>query len=391
MRAGACRVRGASHRSRAQHVLALIAYLAGCTSGADAFCQLGDEHEVARTSGKDFDAIDLVATGNRAIAFWSVAGGLFAQALDAHGASVGQRVRLGVRCDGGFGAVAARDGAEVACLLHPTRGKHEQPGGLVLHSIDRALRVTRTRLLGGAGPQSEGVALARGDAGLAVAWHDGAPDAHRIWWASLADGAEPPRVISEHGRMAQAPAMATRGGRTALAWAENWIERGELASRLVIWDGRSAPRTLLEHAHVAAMPQLFPLGASLALGYRDRTGAGAKTGLYLAKVGARGDALGRAVRAGRADGVGRPALQACMDGVVAATPRTYGGDYFVGINWFDHRLEKSRGEQQFYEDAHAFTHVSAACFGAHALLLIAEFPQLQRDTTALRAAPYRCR
>ncbi len=369
----------------------MIACLTGCSSEPDAFCELGDEHEVARTSAKDFDAIDLVATGKRAIAFWSVAGGLFAQALDMHGTSMGERVRLGVRCEGGFDAVAVRDGAEVACLLHPTRGKHEQPGGLVLHSIDAALRVTRTRLLGGAGPQSEGVALARGHAGLEVAWHDGAPDAHRIWWASLAGGAEPPRMVSQQGRMAQAPAMATLAGRTVLAWAENWIERGELASRLVFWDGREAPRTLLEHAHVAAMPQLFPLGAGLALGYRDRTGAGSKTGLYLARVGSDGEELGRAVRAGRADGVGRPALQACMNGVVAATPRTYGGDYFVGINWLDQRLERSRGEQQFYEDAHAFTQVSAACFGAHALLLIAEFPQLQRETTALRAAPYRCR
>jgi hypothetical protein len=365
--------------------------LAGCNSGAGVFCQLGEEHEVARTSAKDFDAIELVATEGRAIAFWSAAGGLFAQGLDAHGAAVGARVRLGVRCEGGFDAVAAGDGAELACLLHPTRGKHEQPGGLLLHSIDAALRVTRTRSIGGAGTQSEGVALARGAAGLEVAWHDGAPDAHRIWWASLGESAEAPRVVSQHSRMAQAPAIATRGGRTVLAWAENWIERGELASRLVIWDGRASPRTLLEHAHVAAMPQLFPLGGGLALGYRDRAGAGAKTGLYLAKVRGRGDALGRAVRAGRADGVGRPALQPCMDGVVAATPRTYGGDYFVGINWLDQGLERSRGEQQFYEDAHAFTQVSAACFGAHALLLIAEFPQLQRDTTALRAAPYRCR
>jgi hypothetical protein len=200
--------------------------------------------------------------------------------------------------------------------------------------------------------------------------------------------------------MAQAPALATSGGETALAWAENWIERGELRSRLVIWDRPAAPRTLLERAHVAAMPQLFPLGDGLGLGYRDRAGPGAKTGLYLAKVGrakvglakvgARGEKLAT-VRAGRADGVGRPALQACMHGVVTATPRTYGGDYFVGINWLDESLERPRGEQQFYEDAHAFTQVSAACFGAHALLLIAEFPQLQRDTTALRAVPYRCR
>ena len=58
-----------------------------------------------------------------------------------------------------------------------------------------------------------------------------------------------------------------------------------------------------------------------------------------------------------------------MDGVVVATPRTYGGDYFVGVNWLDDGLTRTRGEQQFYEDSHAFTQVAAVCLGAHALLL----------------------
>jgi hypothetical protein len=373
--------------------LVLVVCVTSCQPGAagNAFCKLGAEHEVARTSAKDFDAIELVALGDRAVALWSVEAGLFAQALDARGAPTAARVRLGVRCEGGFDALAHADGVELACLLHPTRGKHDQPGGLMLHAVDRALRATRTRLVGDAGPQSEGVTLALGRAGLEVAWHDGSPDAHRIWWASLADDAAAPRVVSAAGRMAQAPTLATRAGEAVLAWAESWIEGGELASRLVIWDGRAAARTLLPRAHVAAMPQLFPLGPGLALGYRDRTDASAKTGLYLAKLGARGEVIGGAVRAGRADGVGRPALQACMSGVVAATPRTYGGDYFVGINWLDQALGRPRGEQQFYEDAHAFTQVSVACLGAHALVLIAEFPQLQRDSTALRAAPYYCR
>jgi hypothetical protein len=97
------------------------------------------------------------------------------------------------------------------------------------------------------------------------------------------------------------------------------------------------------------------------------------------------------MRVGRADGVGRPAIAPCMEGVVVATPRTYGGDYFVGVNWLDRELTRTRGEQQFYEDSHAFTQVAAACLGDHALLLIAEFPQLHSASSALRAVPYRCR
>jgi hypothetical protein len=79
-----------------------------------------------------------------------------------------------------------------------------------------------------------------------------------------------------------------------------------------------------------------------------------------------------------------------MGGLVSATPRTYGGDYFIGFNWLDRSLRRARGEQQFYEDSHAFTQVAATCLGAHAVLLIAEFPQLHRPGAALRALPYRC-
>jgi hypothetical protein len=142
--------------------------------------------------------------------------------------------------------------------------------------------------------------------------------------------------------------------------------------------------------HFAASPQLVVVDGRLLLGFRDRRG-GAKTGLYLARVPSFGAVRGRAVRVGRADGVSKPALLACMGGVVAATPRTYGGDYFVGINWLDRDLRRVRGEQQFYEDAHAFTQVAATCLGAHALLLIAEFPQLQRKSAGLHAVGYGCR
>ena len=383
---------------RTRKATALLGALAACalgcdglTSSGDRFCQLGAEHEVARSSAKDFDAIALVALEDGAVALWSVAGGLFAQALDREGAKRRDSVRLGVRCDGGLDALALDDVLQVACLLHPTRGKHAQPGGVMLHEVDRALRVRRTRLIGATGPQSEGVSLSRGPRGLELSWHDGAPDAHRIFWVSLADGAAEPRQVNEAGRVAQAPVVTSTQEATALVWAENWVDGGELASRLVLWDGGVRPRTLLDRAHVAAMPQLLRFGDGWLLGYRDRRAPEAKTGLYLARASAGGERLGQTVRVGRADGIGRPALEPCMGGVVAATPRTYGGDYFVGINWLDSELRRARGEQQFYEDAHAFTQVAAACLGAHALLLIAEFPQLQRASTALRAAPYRCR
>ena len=115
------------------------------------------------------------------------------------------------------------------------------------------------------------------------------------------------------------------------------------------------------------MPQLFSLGDQAALGFRDREPAKAAQDRAVPRRGVDGRAGGASaepVRVGRADGVGRPALAPCMDGVVVATPRTYGGDYFVGVNWLDQRAaQRTRGEQQFYEDSHAFTQVAVACAG----------------------------
>jgi hypothetical protein len=318
-----------------------------------------------RTGAKDLDGIELVATEDGVLALWSEQGGWFARKLDKDGNALGKASRLGARCEGGIDAARDGDAVEVACLVHPERGKHDAPGGVVVQRVGPQLTLERSRMFGRAGSLSAGIAMARGRRGLELAWHDASPDAQRVWWTVF-------------------------GSSTVMSWAENWIEGGELLSRIVYWDRRSARRTLVPVVHVAAAPQLFAMGDRLVLGFRDRR-PGAKTGLYLSRIGPRGQRAPAAVRIGRADGVGRPALEPCMGGVVAATPRTYGGDYFVGVNWLDRDLRRARGEQQFYEDAHAFTQVAVACVGSHAVLLIAEFPQLQRDSMALRAVPYSCR
>jgi hypothetical protein len=96
------------------------------------------------------------------------------------------------------------------------------------------------------------------------------------------------------------------------------------------------------------------------------------------------------VRVGRADGVGRPSLAACMGGIVTATPRSYSGDYFIGLNWLSSELRHPRREQQFYEDARAFTQAATACLGERALIALAELPQLDRPKADLHIATYAC-
>jgi hypothetical protein len=354
-------------------------------------CRLGPEHTVALSAAKDFDGIAVVASGQGAVALWSEPSGLYGQRLDALGSKQGARVRLGARCDGGLDALArsGQDGGlDVACLVRPLRGKHDEPGGVLWLGLSRQLNGDRRELLGSAGALSEGVALARGAAGLELVWHDGAADSQRVWWLALGRPGAPVQ-LSEPGRVTAAPSLAAGpDGRCVATWAESWVDGETLHSRIVAWTRADGTRTLHQVGNYAAMPKLVPVGGRLVLAFRDHR-EGERTGLYVAPVAQRG-LLTKPLRVGRADGTGRPALTPCMDGLVSATPRTYGGDYFIGINWLDRELTRSRGEQQFYEDSHAFTHVAASCQGPHALLFIAEFPQLTRETAALRAVSYSC-
>ena len=374
----------------------LIAVCCGaCERSADQrHCKLGSEHTVALSRAKDFDGIALVTeTGKQgALALWSEPSGLYAQRLDPLGTARGERVRLGARCDGGLDAlprVPPAGGLDVACLMRPTRDKHEEPGAVLWLALDPQLNQSGRALLGSAGPLSEGVSLARTRDGLELVWHDGAADSQAVWWLPLGAPGAVPQQLSERGRVAAAPSLA-RGpdGHALASWAETWVDGDKLNSRIVAWSRAGGTRTLHQVGNYAAMPKLVELDGGLVLGFRDHR-AGEKTGLYVAPLAGRALAS-QPVRVGRADGTGRPALAPCMGGLVSATPRTYGGDYFIGINYLDAELNRSRGEQQFYEDSHAFTHVAATCQGAHALLFIAEFPQLTRPIAALRAVSYVC-
>lgn len=380
---------------------AALALLAACAcaglgacerSSGQRHCHLGAEHGVALSPAKDFDGIGLIAVPGGAVALWSEPSGLYAQRLDGGGVAQGARARLGARCEGGFDALAGEQGEtaiDLVCLLHPARGKHDEPGGVLRLQLNRQLNEIARTVIGEAGVLSEGVSLLRTPRGLELAWHDGAADVQRVWWLPLDQPRAQPLQLSERGRIAAAPSLGLGpGGQSIATWAETWVEGETLHSRIVDWTRARGVRALHDVSNYAAMPKLIPLDGGLVLAFRDHR-KDEKTGLYVAKLAGQ-DLAGEPARVGRADGTGRPALTPCMRGLVSATPRTYGGDYFIGINWLDHELVRSRGEQQFYEDSHAFTQVAAACQGDHALLFIAEFPQLHRETAALRAVSYQC-
>lgn len=372
--------------------LLMTAWLCGCDVPIDhGSCKLGVERVVAQVWAKDFDAIELSSSGEQLIALWSEPNGLFARRLDDKARAIADVRRLGPRCKGGLASAPDGDATEVACLVPTERGEDEDSGGLFVLRISRDLRLERSLRLGSAGALSENVVMARGKHGIEVAWQDASPDAHRIVMARLNDAGASALVLSEPDHVASAPSMASFGGSTAITWAENWVIGEKLNTSVLYLRGAGRPRSVLPSAPLASTPLLFALSGEPVLGYRDRSAAREKTGLYLMRLGLNGQRMHEPERIGRADGIGKPALFACMGGVVAATPRTYAGEYFVGVNWLDVDLKRGRGEQQFYENSRAFTQVSGLCIGTTAVLLIAEFPALDRDTTALRAVTYSCR
>jgi hypothetical protein len=384
--------RGAVHaRALVTTVHVASVLLAGCDAlGFTHRCRLGDEHVVQLTTAKEIDAIALQAAAGGAVALWSEPSGTHARRLDLAGRPAGAAVVLGDRCAGGLAVASLAQGALVVACSERPHG--EALGAVRVTLIDSKLRVVRSSELARVGAQSEGIDVGLFGKRIELAWHDGSAEVQRVWRASLAaDGTaiDAPRPVSEAAHVASAPAIGTGDGAIVVTWSERFMDGDVLRTTVVRWDSRVGVQTLVGRAHIAAMPQLVTLGDQLVLAVRDRP-RDAKIGLYLAFVGAAAVRQAELVRVGRADGVGRPALEPCMGGLVSATPRTYGGDYFIGFNWLDGELRRTRGEQQFYEDSHAFTQVAVTCVDSHALLLIAEFPQLHRETAALRALPYVC-
>lgn len=400
--------------------------VAGCSSPAvDAgraagACHFGPEHSVASAVHARFDGLQLVPVGDGALGLWSDPSGLYARALGPEGTPLAPPVRLAGQCDGGMAAVggaAATGGGHprtvVACLRAARR---EAPaGGVVLYGVHTAnaaaaddqgaagtagtagtLGVRVLAQLGPAGRLSQGVA-AVWDAGvLHVAWLDADAEAHRVRLSAWrpAGGATASRVRSVAGHAAGSPDLlaSPTGGPPIVAFAEAYMGEGLPVSEVVVApiDGRVEP-TRIGVAEGAPAPRLGIAAGRVHVAYRDRRRRGERTGLYVQALDGRLRPAGAPLRVARADGDATPAVAACLHGLVASTPRTFAGDYFLGVNWIRPGPERGAPEQQFYEDAHEFTHTAVTCVGGRALLLIGERGRPGQAATSLRAATFSCR
>lgn len=361
-----------------------------CESGSPV-CRFGREFALFRSDSQTFHDVRSVPVQGNVVALYSDRGGLHAQPLDSQGAPRSAPVRLFEGCDGGFDAHGGRE-LTLACLRRGT--SDSDPGGVSLYTLDATLALRATQHFGGAGRVSQGIALApRAENGaLAVLWQDAAVSGSRIWYFEPGRTAAP-RALSDDTADASAPSLAWTGTHLHASWAETRFTGERAASRIVSQSPASPGsqrKIVVESKDAAPSPRLVAGPGGLFVSFRDRRETGRKTGLYLARISADGHLLGRVVRAGRADGRATPALEPCLGGVVSATPRTFAGDYFVGVLRADPELRRLSAEQQFYEDSREFDRVAVQCGRDRALLLIAERGRLLKGNAALRSTTFRC-
>jgi hypothetical protein len=377
-------------RLRVPVLCALASLLIACDARRETTCRFGAEHEVFVTTAAGFDDIALARVGEGHVAVFSDAAGLQLRRLDAHGKPTAAVVRFAERCAGGVDAVSGVRGLLVACL---------RPGksAVSVYVVDADGRMVLVRAFGEAGSRARGVSLARTGERVFVGYQDavvGAGRAYVVQVQLVGDAPAPwPRLVSDPARVAGAPRLAVHDERVFATWSEHSLGADEADGRVMIAEvSRSrSPSVAATVHHPAPEPTLVADAKGLAMVFRDLRADAQRPGLYATRVAPEGKLLGGLLRAARADGSGRPALRACGAHLVAATPRTFAGDAFVGVVGIDLARGAVAGEQQFYEDSREFAQVAADCDGGEgALLMVAERASRGRGTAALHAVSLAC-
>jgi hypothetical protein len=353
-------------------------------------CHFGSDHAVFRSQGGVFDDVALVKTDEGPLAVFSDTTGLYTRALDPYGLPRRRAERVGERCDAGLDAAISGKELWIACA------RRTQPqGGAGSVSVYSAANthgpLTERQHFAPVGGDSHGVALAVHGGRARVAWQDAALGGAQLRYAET--GSVLTFVLSDPDWFASTPRLSATDSQLVALWDESQQRGDDFESRIRTFDlGRTRSgtgMTVMEAHDASPGPAMVidPHGGSW-LAFRDRRKGRRKTGLYLARLF--GGRTSEVVRVGRADGVGRPTLTACLSGLVAATPRTFAGDYFVGVVQVDPDLQAFSLEQQFYEDSHEFSQVAATCLDARLLLLIAERGRLGGGRAALRSVGFSC-
>ncbi|MEM9069141.1 MAG: hypothetical protein AAGE52_11575 [Myxococcota bacterium] len=358
----------------------------GCsTDPASLRCHFGEEYRVA-TGTAVFDDVRLLAQGDDVLAFWSSADGLWRRRLSRVGAPRGPSERLGERCDGGMDAVVRNGGVLVACLRRALR---DQEGFAIYFEVREG--IARRLLLGPAGRDAEGIAIAALEDRAVVVWQDGMVGTWAVWKADVPfEGTPQSAQLSSPQFAATSPSLVSDETRTLVAWAEVWLDAGFPHGQILVARESGVPARVMEVDVLRPSPVLTGNLDAPALFFRDQRRPYRRTQLFAVQLSERLRATDEPRRIGRSDGRAPPTLLPCMDATVVVHPRSWDEDLLIGVHVLDEDFEKRVGEQQIYEwDAH-FSHGAALCTEGGLLTIAAERSRGVDRGVSAHALPLRC-
>lgn len=347
--------------------------------------------EIAHPSATRFDDIAVAATRRGALAVWSEPGGTYARGLDEKAKPSGPSLRIAERCKGGIDLAAAsaseRDGVWLACSrpnIDPEQAE------LALLRLNPAGQVETHERIGLVGRDGAGVSIAVDGKRLLVAWHDGTVQAYVARLMIDTEGKREYVTLSDTAFAASAPSITARNGHWIAAFSETRIGLPHSVTRVMLRSDRRAARMVSETDVSDAAPIVGWDETSPWLSYRDRRAKNPKPELYTLRLSTKLTPSGASHPVGRANGEGGPSLVTCGNLRVAALPRDYASERYIGVHALDAALENLESGHQYYANSRDFVLAASACVGGSALVLASERKAPADPGVSLMAMSFGC-
>jgi len=347
--------------------------------------------EIAHPSATRFDDIAVAATRVGALSVWSEPAGTYARGLDEQAKPSGPSVRIAERCKGGIALATTSatrgDGVWLACS-RPHANPEEAE--LALLRLNGAGRVESQERIGLVGRDGAGVSIAVDGQRLLVGWHDGSVQAYAARLMIDTAGKREYLTLSDTAFAAGAPSIAARDGHWIAAFSETQIGLPKSVTRVMLRSDRRAAR-LLSETHVSdAAPIVGWDETSPWLAYRDLRAKNPKPELYALRLSTSLTPAGASHPVGRANGEGGPSLVSCGDLRVAALPRDYASERYIGVHALDAALENLESGHQYYANSRDFVLAASACVGRSAIVLASERKAPADPGASLMAMSFGC-
>jgi len=347
--------------------------------------------EIAHPSATRFDDIAVAATRTGALSVWSEPAGTYARALDERARPSGPSLRIAERCKGGIDLATTSatrgNGVWLACSR-----PHVDPeqAELTLLRLNAAGHPETQERIGLVGRDGAGVSIAVDGQRLLVAWHDGSVQAYVARLMIDNAGKRQYVTLSDPVFAAGAPSITARDGHWIAAFSETRIDLPHSVTRVMLRSDRRAARILAETDVSDAAPIVGWDETSPWIAYRDRRAKNPKPELVALRLSTKLTPSGASHPVGRANGEGGPSLVTCGNLRVAALPRDYASERYIGVHALDAALENLESGHQYYANSRDFVLAASACVGGSALVLASERKAPADPGASLMAMSFGC-